>query len=116
MKSIKHMVQNITVNELSEHLSSPAPSKPFLVDVREDSEVAVSALPFDLHIPLGLLSERYREIPSDREIVVYCKAGGRSAKAAGFLLQNGFDPSKVKNLEGGITQWAAVVEPGMPVA
>jgi adenylyltransferase/sulfurtransferase len=51
------------------------------------------------------------ELDSSREIVVHCKMGGRSQKAAEFLQQAGF---KVRNLAGGITAWSEQIDPRVP--
>jgi adenylyltransferase/sulfurtransferase len=82
-----------------------------VLDVREPHEREIAALPGEL-IPLGELPGRVHELDSSRELVVYCKMGGRSAKAVEFLRSSGF--RKVKNLAGGIDAWAARIDPGMP--
>jgi adenylyltransferase/sulfurtransferase len=84
---------------------------PFLLDVREPSEYAICNLG-GLLIPLNDLPRRIRELDPQRETVVYCRSGGRSAMAAEFLLANGF--KDVKNLAGGILAWSAKVDPTMP--
>ncbi|MDX8395703.1 MAG: rhodanese-like domain-containing protein, partial [Mariprofundaceae bacterium] len=48
-------------------------------------------------------AERYLEIPNDRDVVIHCKMGGRSAQAVEFLQSKGYD--RVKNLAGGIFRW-----------
>ena len=48
----------------------------------------------------------------DQEIVIHCRTGGRSQKAALILKKAGF--TKVKNLAGGITAWADKIDPTMP--
>src|SRR6202000_69489 len=70
----------------------------FLLDVREPHEFKIAQIGGYL-IPLGDLQKRIGELDKNREIVVQCKSGGRSQKAAEFLQQAGF---KVKNLAGGI--------------
>jgi len=52
------------------------------------------------------------ELPQDRDLVLVCHHGGRSAQAAAWLAQNGF--SRLHNLAGGIDAWARVVDPAMP--
>lgn len=84
---------------------------PVLLDVREVDELAICQLPNNTHIPLGQLSQRVAELPNDRLIVVYCHHGGRSARAAQWLAQNGF--SEVANLVGGIDAWATQIAPEM---
>lgn len=75
------------------------PSGEFLLDVREDGEVAASGLLRDAkHIPLGELRDRLGELPRDRRIVVHCQKGQRGYLAACILQGHGFD---VVNLRGG---------------
>ena len=65
-------------------------------------------------IPVGEVARRAGEIPVGKndEIVVHCKTGGRSQKAAQELRAAGF--TNVKNLAGGITAWAERIDPSLP--
>ena len=83
-----------------------------LLDVREDFELRIASVKGALHIPMGQVPERIGELDKTREIVCMCHHGGRSAGVAGFLLQNGFQ--KVVNLDGGISAWAAEIDPSVP--
>jgi adenylyltransferase/sulfurtransferase len=83
----------------------------FLLDVREPHEFSICNLGGYL-IPLNDLPKRVNELDSSREIVVHCKLGGRSAKAADFLRKAGF--TKVHNLAGGINAWAERIDPKVP--
>jgi molybdopterin/thiamine biosynthesis adenylyltransferase/rhodanese-related sulfurtransferase len=80
----------------------------FVLDVREPHEYQIANLGAKL-IPLGDLPARVSELDSSREIVVHCKSGGRSQKAAEFLAQSGF--KKLHNLAGGINAWSTDVDP-----
>jgi sulfur-carrier protein adenylyltransferase/sulfurtransferase len=84
----------------------------FLLDVREPNEYQIGRIPGSTLIPLGEVPRRYQEIPRDKEIIVHCKMGGRSAKAAAFLRQQGF--KNVKNLKGGILDWSDKIDPSVP--
>jgi rhodanese-related sulfurtransferase len=75
-----------------------------LLDVREPDEWAAGHVPGAVHIPLGQLVERVDELPEDRQVVVICRSGARSARAAAFLASSGFD---AVNLAGGMHAWAA---------
>jgi adenylyltransferase/sulfurtransferase len=83
-----------------------------LVDVREPHEFQICRIPGSTLIPLGEIPKRVNELNSADEIVVHCKSGMRSAKAADFLRQAGF--KKVKNLKGGILAWSEKVDPSVP--
>jgi adenylyltransferase/sulfurtransferase len=84
----------------------------FLLDVREPNEYQIGKIPGSTLIPLGEVPQRVTEIPRDKEIIVHCKMGGRSAKAAAFLRQQGY--TNVKNLKGGILDWADKIDPTVP--
>ena len=76
-----------------------------VVDVREPEEHAVARIEGARLIPLRTLPDELDGLPRDREILVHCKAGGRSAKAVQLLLDHGFH--RVKNVSGGIDAWLA---------
>jgi rhodanese-related sulfurtransferase len=77
-----------------------------IVDVREMDEVKQLAydVPNIINIPLSVFEEYYTKIPKDKEVVMVCKSGGRSLRAAGFLVNHGYD--KVVNMKHGIIRWA----------
>ncbi|MEP7109620.1 MAG: rhodanese-like domain-containing protein [Ferruginibacter sp.] len=78
-----------------------------LVDVREKDEVEQLAynVPNIVNIPLSEFETRFKELPLDKELVMVCRGGGRSLRAAGFLINNGYDPLKVANMQHGIIRW-----------
>ena len=89
------------------------PEDVFILDVREPHEYQEVNIGAPL-IPVGDLPNRVGELAAhkDREIVVHCKTGGRSQKAALALKQAGF--TNVSNLTGGITAWADKIDPSLP--
>jgi adenylyltransferase/sulfurtransferase len=99
----------ITPVELKKRLDSGEDI--FILDVREPHEYEICNLQGHL-IPLGELPKRVQELDPNREIVAHCKGGVRSAKAVAFLQEAGF--KNVVNLSGGISRWAADVDPSMP--
>ncbi len=105
-------MNRVTPAELSERLRLPEP--PVLLDVREPEEHSVCALPGSRLIPLADLPERLGELADwkDRELVVYCHHGIRSAHAIGFLQSAGF--GQLTNLSGGIDRWSLEVDPALP--
>jgi sulfur-carrier protein adenylyltransferase/sulfurtransferase len=83
-----------------------------IVDVREPNEYQINRIPGSVLIPLGDVPKRYNELDPDDELVVHCKSGVRSAKAADFLRSIGY--KHVLNLKGGILDWIDRVDPSQP--
>jgi adenylyltransferase/sulfurtransferase len=83
-----------------------------IIDVREPHEWEIGRIDGARLIPLASLDSRLHELSRDREIVVHCKAGGRSAKAVRRLRAAGF--TRVWNLAGGIQRWSRDVDPSVP--
>lgn len=100
---------DITVAELKKRIDSG--KRPVLIDVREPFEYSICHLESSTLIPLDQLSTRLGELQMDREIVVYCHVGIRSASAAMLLRGSGF--TNVRNLLGGIDEWARQIDPKM---
>ncbi len=101
---------DISAPELSERLKL---NHLKLLDVREPHELEISAIPNAVNIPLGQLAARLSELDSAEDMVVFCKAGTRSARALELLVSAGF--KKVKNLKGGINAWAKEVDTNLPI-
>lgn len=98
----------MTPRELAERLRDGAP--PYLLDVREPAENAVARIEGSRLIPLRSLPAMVTEIPRDREVVVYCHHGSRSARAVDFLRAQGVP---ARNLTGGIDRWSVEVDPSV---
>jgi hydroxyacylglutathione hydrolase len=81
-----------------------------LVDVRNDAEWESGHIAGAIHIPLGYLPDRLKDVPRSKPIVVQCAAGARSSIGASLLSANGAD--RVINLVGGIGEWRKA---GLPV-
>jgi sulfur-carrier protein adenylyltransferase/sulfurtransferase len=87
--------------------------RPYVLDVRKAHEAAIVSLPMvDRLEPHETVARIADELPRDRDIVVACKSGGRSAKAAIALHELGFD--KLYNLEGGLLAWIRDIDPSLP--
>jgi adenylyltransferase/sulfurtransferase len=104
-------MEEITATELKQRFDNGDDIQ--LIDVREDNEVALARIPNSIHIPLGQVLARMNEIDPNRETVVHCKMGGRSARAIEALQRSGFQ-GKLINLEGGIIDWSNQVDPSVP--
>jgi rhodanese-related sulfurtransferase len=104
------MIEDLTPAEVDQRLRSTSP--PLLIDVREDWERQVAAIPGSLHIPMGEVPARVAELPTDRDVVLYCHSGTRSLQVAQWLAAQGFD--HLVNMNGGIDEWSSTVDPAVP--
>ena|SRR5215212_3297902 len=104
-------MEEITATELKQRLDKGDDIQ--LIDVREDNEVAIARIPGAVHIPMGQVLNRMDEIDPERETVVHCKGGGRSARVIDALQRSGFK-GKLVNLKGGILGWSNEVDPSVP--
>lgn len=82
----------------------------FFLDVRTQEEWNQFHAPNSTLIPLDQLPSRLNEIPKDKEIVVVCRSGNRSAQGRDILLNAGF--MQVTSMQGGLTDWQAA---GFPI-
>jgi adenylyltransferase/sulfurtransferase len=100
--------ERISAQELHEKLTKKIPVT--LIDVRPPVELQVSQIPGAVNITLEQLAGRFDELDKQKEIVVFCRTGHRSARAVTQLKKAGF--SSVKNLTGGINAWVSLFQPG----
>jgi adenylyltransferase/sulfurtransferase len=98
---------DLTVIELKRRLDQK--EELFILDVRNPEEYQICRIPGSTLLPLPVLPQRFKELDPNRELIVHCKSGMRSLKAAQFLREKGF--RKVRNLKGGILAWADQVDP-----
>ena len=112
-------VTEVAVAEVSRRLGSPGTT---LLDVREAGERAVAAIEPSIWVPLGELgaslddptSPLSRALGAGDDVVVYCKAGARSARAAKQMLDRGADTSRVESMAGGIDAWSEEIDTTLP--
>ena len=104
-------MEEITSTELKQRLDQGDDIQ--IIDVREDYELAIARIPDAVHIPLAQVLTRMDEIDANRETVVHCKGGGRSARPIDALQRSGFK-GKLMNLKGGILGWSNEVDPSVP--
>lgn len=106
------MISEMTPTELKKRLDEGEDI--VVIDVREDAELEISSLDFAKQIVLHTLPANMQAIPKDKTVIFVCRSGGRSMQAAYFFAQNGWDPTKLYNLAGGILRWARDVDPSLP--
>jgi len=102
----------ITATELKAMLD--ADEKIFLVDVREPNEYEIVSIPGATLIPKGefLNGSALEKMPQDKQIVLHCKSGARSAEVLAVLKNAGF--SDAVHVGGGVLAWVNQVDPSLP--
>lgn len=105
--AVVQLPAEITVSQTADKQKNGA----YILDVREPSEWTQFHIQGATLIPLGDLPKRLNEVPKDREVVVVCRTGHRSAQGRDILLAAGFP--QVTSMAGGLTEWQAQ---GLPVA
>jgi sulfur-carrier protein adenylyltransferase/sulfurtransferase len=103
----------ITAKELEELLESDKPT--YLVDVREPAEWEIVRIPGATLIPKDeiLRGDALASLPQDKQIVMYCKTGVRSAETLAAVKAAGF--ADAVHVQGGVTAWANQVDQSLPV-
>jgi sulfur-carrier protein adenylyltransferase/sulfurtransferase len=96
-------MKSITVQELKKMMDDQVDFQ--LIDVREQYEYDEANMGAQL-IPMGEVVDRMDEISRDKQVVVHCRSGARSANIINYLETQGFD--NLYNLEGGIMAWLAM--------
>ncbi|MDH5475773.1 MAG: rhodanese-like domain-containing protein [Cyclobacteriaceae bacterium] len=100
------MVKEISVTELKTWIDE---GKNFqLLDVREPHELDIASIGGD-NIPLKTIPHNLSEISEEKEVVVYCRSGKRSAKAIEFI-QSQKGIRTLFNLKGGILAWSDEID------
>ncbi len=86
----------------------------FLVDVREPNEYEIVSIPGATLIPKGefLNGSALEKMPQDKQIVLHCKSGARSAEVLAVLKNAGF--ADAVHVGGGVLAWVSQVDPSLP--
>ncbi|HEX2306858.1 MAG TPA: adenylyltransferase/sulfurtransferase MoeZ [Jatrophihabitantaceae bacterium] len=102
----------ITAMELKDLIDAEKPIA--LIDVREPAEWEIVRIPGATLIPKDqiLRGEALASLPNDRQIVMYCKTGVRSAETLAAVKRAGF--SDAVHVQGGVTAWVNQVDPSLP--
>jgi adenylyltransferase/sulfurtransferase len=102
----------ITAAELKDLLDSDKPV--YLVDVREPAEFEIVSIPGATLIPKDeiLRGDALASLPQDKQIVMYCKTGVRSAETLAAVKNAGF--ADAVHVQGGVTAWVSQIDPSLP--
>ena len=125
-QEVEEVVEEISVAALKARLD--AGDDLIILDVRNPIEWEISALDDALRVPKPRIEAAMNdvmaghksreetvlgEIPADRELIVHCRTGIRSADSIEFLRKLGYE-NKMLNLSGGINAWAREIDPSLP--
>jgi adenylyltransferase/sulfurtransferase len=103
-------MQEINVHELKSLKDQSADFQ--LIDVREEREFEICNLQGEL-IPMGEIPYHIDKISKDKQVVVHCRSGKRSADVIAYLQQrHGYQ--NLYNLAGGVLAWSDEIDPTMP--
>ncbi len=98
-------------NEVSAQYVKENKANLVLIDVREPEELKADGyIEGAINIPMNIVPSSLNQIPKDKQVVVYCRSGRRSAVSANQLSQLGY--TNVKSMSGGINAWKGA---GLPV-
>ena len=97
-------VPSISVEEAQQLLAA---DKAVLIDVREQDEWDAAHVEGATLAPLSAMPQAWSELnlPTDKTVIVMCKAGGRSARVCQFVGEQTETGHPILNLEGGIMAW-----------
>lgn len=100
---------DMTVREASAYLAEH-PADAILIDVREPDEYQPRHATGAINIPMSEFVARIGEVPQDRDALIICEHGVRSANVVQYLRRHGYD--RAINVDGGTEEWEAA---GMPM-
>ena len=101
------MIKEILVNELKDSLDK---KDLILIDVRENEEYAICNIKSSVHIPMSKIQLHIDKLDKNNEYAIICHSGVRSHNVCFYLQNYGF---KVRNVVGGIHQWALEIDDTM---
>ena len=103
-------MKELSVDELNDLIQEKASFQ--LIDVREPHEYELGNIKGD-HIPMNTVPQNLDKIAKDKQVVVMCRSGKRSANVINFLEQQGYE--NLYNLEGGIIAWSQEIDNSIEV-
>lgn len=100
-------IKTITPEEVKSRLENDETL--YLIDVREDEEVAEGMIPEAVHIRMGEIPEHLDHIDKENEYIFICRSGGRSHRVCEYLMAIGYP--NVVNMTGGMLKWDGELKP-----
>ena len=101
------MIKEILVKELRDRLDK---KDLILIDVREKDEYAICNIEHSVHIPMNKIPSHLEKLDKHTDYAIICHSGVRSHNVCFYLQNHGF---KVRNVNGGIHQWALEIDDTM---
>jgi rhodanese-related sulfurtransferase/rubrerythrin len=107
-------VRSLTSVDLGDYRNGHREKEYLLVDVRQPEEYTAGHIPGARLLPLMELESKLFELPSDRDLVFYCRSGARSMAAASLAAEADVTAGAIYNLRGGIMAFEGKVLPDLP--
>jgi rhodanese-related sulfurtransferase len=96
-------ITEITPDELLVRINSG--DDMLVVDMRQEWEYEAGHIPGAVSVFIQEIPGRMDEFPRDKDVIFQCWTGKTSLQASGFLIENGWDSSRIASLSGGIAGW-----------
>jgi rhodanese-related sulfurtransferase/rubrerythrin len=107
-------LSNITAEGLRDAIEASREGSYLLVDVRQPAEYDAGHIPGSILMPIPELETRVFSLPDDRDLLFYCRNGGRSLAAAFLAVDAEITDRRIMNLQGGIDAWEGRTLQGLP--
>ncbi len=112
--TIKTDFEDVTPDALKRYMETRNEKDYILIDVRQPEEYSEGHIPGAHLIPLGDIESKLFDLPTEKEMVFNCKAGGRSRAAATIVADSEISQKKIYNLSGGFMAWEGKAMKGLP--
>jgi len=96
---------NLTPDALQQYIDSHAEKDYLLIDVRQPQEYGLGHIPGSRLMPLLEFEANLYDLPNDRDLLFYCRNGGRSLAASMLAAEAEVSTARIYHLDGGIMAW-----------
>ena len=107
-------IEDLSPHQLRQFIQDNHESAYRLIDVRQPGEYEQDHIPGARLVPLPNLSQSLDDLAGDKDLVFYCRSGGRSLAAAAMVEEEQVSQGRIFNLRGGIMAWDGVVVQDIP--
>ena len=106
--------ETLTSDEFNEYIRTHKEKNYLVIDVRQASEYELGHIPGAKLMPLPEVEAKLFTLPSNRDLIFYCRNGGRSQWAASLAGESEISEKSIYHLMGGMLAWEGKSIPGYP--